>query len=250
VRASDDQPRRRRSLIAPGLLMLLALAVLIGLGTWQLDRKQWKEALIETLAQRLAAAPSELPGRDSFSGLDQATDEFRRVRLPATFQPGQEALVYTSGSALRRDVTGPGYWVFALARTADGTAVVINRGFVPEGRQNQRTRPDQQSEEVIGVLRWPERRAWFTPTDDPAGNLWFARDHRAIAFAKDWGDVAPFFIDQEAPVPASGLPRPGPLQVNLRNDHLQYAVTWYGLAVVLVVVFVLWARGQASGRGA
>lgn len=241
MRAPTDQPRRRR-LLVPGLLTLAAFVLLIGLGTWQLERKAWKEALIDTLTHRLVAPPGDLPVREDFPRRNAGDDEFRRVRLRATFPPDQEALVYTSGSALRSDVSGPGYWVFAPARLADGSTVVVNRGFVPEGRQGQRGQSDGQPDEIVGVMRWPEQRGWFTPSDDPARNLWFVRDHRAIAASKGWGEVAPFFIDQEAPVPAGGLPRPGPLNINLRNDHLQYALTWFVLAVVLLVVFALWAR--------
>jgi surfeit locus 1 family protein len=227
----------------------MAFIVLIGLGMWQLERKAWKEALIDTLARRLAAPAGEPPPRGNYAQLHAGEDEFRRVRFRATFPPGQEALVYTSGSALRSDVSGPGYWVFAPARLADGGTVVVNRGFVPQGRQGQLGRRDEQPGEIVGAMRWPEQRNWFTPRDDPSRNLWFVRDHRAIAAAKGWGEVAPFFIDQEAPAPAGGVPRPGPLNVKLRNDHLQYALTWFGLAAVLLVVFALWARRREPIAG-
>jgi surfeit locus 1 family protein len=174
--------------------------------------------------------------------------EFRRVRFAAKFLHGQEALVYTSGSALRSDVSGPGYWVFTPALRQDGSLVVVNRGFVPEGRQDPASRAAGQVSdltEIIGALRWPEPRGLFAPADDSARNLWFVRDHLAMAAAKDWGPVAPFFVDQEAPPPPGGLPRVGKIAPNLRNDHLQYALTWYALAVVLAVVFVVWLRSRA-----
>jgi cytochrome oxidase assembly protein ShyY1 len=76
---------------------------------------------------------------------------------------------------------------------------------------------------------------------DNAGAIWSLRDHRAMAALKGWGEVAPFYIEQEAPVPPGGLPHPSALKVQLRNDHLQYAITWYGLATVLVVMFAIWA---------
>jgi surfeit locus 1 family protein len=243
VNAPADQPQRR-GLLMPSLFTLAAFVVLVGLGIWQLERKAWKEALIDTLTHRLVAPPGDLPARETYARLRSGDDEFRHVRFRASFPPDQQALVYTSGSALRSDVSGAGYWVFAPARLADGSTVVVNRGFVPEGRQDQRGASDDRPSDIVGVMRWPEPRNWFTPGDDPARNLWFLRDHRAIAAAKGWGDVAPFFIDQEAPVPAGGLPRPGPLTINLRNEHLQYALTWFGLAAVLLVVFGLWARGR------
>ena len=99
-------------------------------------------------------------------------------------------------------------------------------------------------------MRWPEARHWFTPKDDPAQNLWFVRDPIAIAAAKGWGArVAPFYVEQERPVPPGGLPQPGKLVANLRNNHLQYAVTWFGLALVLAGGFRrLGVQFQPRGR--
>jgi surfeit locus 1 family protein len=250
--AADRLPRR--GLLLPTLLTVAAAAVLIALGTWQLERKQWKEGLIAALEQRLAAAPVNLPPRETWPRLTQASDEFRRVTFPAEFLPGEEALVYASGSALRPDVSGPGYWVFAPARLPGGSIVAINRGFVPEGRQEAKSRPQGQPSgvvDVVGVMRWPEARGLFTPDDDPARNLWFVRDHAAIAAAKAWGSFAPFHVDQEAPPAPGGLPRAAALKPSLPNNHLQYALTWYGLTVVLLGVFVaFWRASRRDAKAA
>lgn len=237
-----------------GLLVpaLGALAVLLALGTWQIERKVWKEALIETLTRRLSLAPVDLPAGDSWPGLTQAGDEFRRVRFIGEFDHAREALVYAAGSAFRSDATGPGYWVFTPARLADGSVLIVNRGFVPEGRQDPKTRERGQVRgaiSFIGALRWPEARSWFTPKGDPGRNLWFARDHQAIAAAKEIEPVAPFYVEQEGPLPPGNLPHSSTLKVHLRNDHLQYALTWFGLALVLVIVFVAWARSRGRGTG-
>ncbi len=100
--------------------------------------------------------------------------------------------------------------------------------------------------EIAGYLRWPEARSLFVSDHERRGSIWHVRDHRLMAERLGWGDVAPFYIDQELPAPPSGLPRPGPLTVKLRNDHLGYAITWFGLAAVLLVVFGIWAlrRGR------
>lgn len=237
----------RHGLAVPILFMLVALATFLGLGTWQLERKVWKEALIQRLERRLSAASIDLPAPERWSSLDPAEDEFRRAKFSAVFTPGEAALVYTPGSSVRADVLGPGYWVLAPARTAEDGIVVVNRGFVPQGQQDAAARPTDTigaTVSIVGVMRWPESRGFFTPADDPAHNLWFVRDPIAIAGAKHWGTVAPFFIELEEPPAPGGLPRVGALNPMLRNEHLQYAITWYGLAAVVVVMFVVWLRAR------
>lgn len=243
---------RRRGLLVPGIFALLGFAVLVGLGTWQIERKAWKEQLIEVLRQRAAAAPIPLPPREAWDTLKSDSDEFKRVTFRAVFDHSQEAYVYTVGSTLRPDVTEPGYWIFTPAKLPDGSVIVVNRGFVPQVRQDPRTRPEGQAGgeiQIIGAIRWPEQRGYFTPQDDPLRNVWYLRDHRAIAAAKGWRAMGPFFIDQEAPPAPGGLPRVGALTVQLRNEHLQYALTWFGLAAVLVAVFTIWARGRRRTAG-
>lgn len=253
MRAPDvpRQPRRRPwvSLLAPAVL---AFIVLIGLGTWQIQRKAWKEALIASLTAQLAAPPVALPPAKDWPNLDAAGDAYHRVKFSAQFDYADDALVFANGSAFRPDVSGPGYWVFTPARLDDGSVVIVNRGFVPDGRQNEAARAAGNLPgdiEIIGAMRWPDSRHWFTPSDDPAHNLWFSRDPQSIAAAKGLGTVAPFYVEQEAPVPPGGLPQPGRIVVTLPDNHLQYALTWYGLALVLVIMFVSWAWSTSREAG-
>jgi surfeit locus 1 family protein len=239
---------RRRSWTGLLIPALLAFLVLIGLGTWQLERKVWKEGLIAALDAQLAAPPIVLPPRAAWPSLDQQMAEYRRVTLTVAFDNAKEALVFAAPTAFRPDVKSPGYWVFTPARLPDGAVVMINRGFVPESRQDPITRPEGQlsgPHQIVGVMRWPEERHWFTPNDEPAHNLWFARDPHAIAAVKGVGAVAPFYVEQESPAPPGGLPQPGKLVVKLPDNHLQYALTWYGLAIVLMITFATWAFGSA-----
>jgi len=239
-------PRARKGLLGPAAAALAAFAVLIGLGVWQLERKVWKENLIDAIGRRLAAAPVGPPRASDWAKLDRDEWEFRRVRLTGTFRHNQEALVYTSGSTLRPDTSGAGYWVFTPAQTRD-RLVPVDRGFVPLERKDIATRAAGQvsgSLDIVGALRWPEARSWFTPNDDPQKNIWFVRDPIAIAAGKGWGVVAPFYVEQESPVPPAGLPAPGKLVPNLPNNHLQYAITWFGLAAVLAGVFAVFAWGR------
>jgi surfeit locus 1 family protein len=240
---------RRRGFALFAFFVLAALGVLVALGTWQLERLSWKEGLIAELESKLSAKPTDLPPRERWPQLSAAADEFRRVAFPAEFLD-QEALVYSAGSALRPDASGPGYWVFSPAQLTGGSLVVINRGFVPEGKQDPKTRPQGQPQgvvEVVGAMRWPESRGTFTPNDDPEKNLWFARDPAGMAAAKGWGTIAPFYVDQEAPAAPGGLPKVGPLKASLPNNHLQYAVTWYGLALVTLISALLFLRARRRG---
>ncbi len=232
-------------------MTLAGLVILIGLGVWQLDRKVWKENLITTLNTRLGRAPEDLPPRASWAQLREDKEEFRRVVFPAEFLDGEEALVYTAGSPLRPDVKGPGYWVFAPARLAGGSIILVNRGFVPADRKDPGTRSEgapHGTVDIVGVLRWPETRNSFTPADDPKNNVWFLRDSNSIAKFKTWLTAAPFYIDQEGPVPPGALPKPGKLEVRLPDNHLQYAITWFGLALALAGVFIVWLARRLVGR--
>jgi surfeit locus 1 family protein len=243
--------KRKGGVLDATVAALVAVVILSGLGIWQLDRKAWKEDLIAKLNTRLARAPQDLPPRASWPRLREDGEEFRRVAFPAEFLDGEEALVYTAGSPLRPDVKGPGYWVFAPARLAGGSIVLINRGFVPDDRKDPATRAEGTPRgivDVVGVMRWPEARNSFTPADDPKQNVWYLRDSNSIATFKKWATAAPFYIDQEAPTPSGGWPKPGKLDVRLTDNHLQYAITWFGLAVALAGVYVVWVTRRLFGR--
>jgi surfeit locus 1 family protein len=241
-----------------GAFTLLMVALFVGLGVWQLQRRVEKHALIAALTERLAAAPGPLPSPSQWSTLAPNKDEFRRVSFSATYQPAPDAMVYSSGSAVRDDISGPGTWAFTPARLPTGETVVINAGFVQNTMQDR----DQQDRAVTplvtkeavmlsGYIRFPEAAAVLTPPENLAKRLWFTRDHLAMARTLGWGadgkPVAPFYIDLEQPVPASGIPKPGPLQVHLKDDHLQYAITWFGLAGAVVIAFGVWLRAQKRG---
>ena len=248
---SDKRARRRGGVLEATVFAIVGVAILCGLGLWQLDRKAWKENLIATLTTRLNSAPENLAPRASWPRLVPEGNEYTRVAFPAEFLEGQEALVYSAGSSLRPDVKGPGYWVFAPAQLAGGSVVLVNRGFVPLERKDPATRPGGAPPgivEIVGVMRWPETPGLFTPADDVAGNVWYLRDTKAIAAAKTWATAAPFYIDQESPLPEGGWPKPGKLAIALPNNHWQYAITWFGLALALAGVYVTWlARRFRSG---
>ena len=160
-------------------------------------------------------------------------------------------MVYSSGSAVRDDISGPGTWAFLPVRLPGGETVVINAGFVQNTMQDRALEdravaPLHTDEPVTltGYIRFPETAGILTPSENIAKRLWFTRDHLAMAHALGWGEVAPFYIDLEAPVPANGIPKPGALEVHLKDDHLQYAITWFTLAGAVVIAFGVWLRAQ------
>ena len=244
---------RRPGVAGFALFTLAMIAAFVALGVWQLQRRAAKHELIAALTERLAAAPIELPPSAQWGKLNPARDEFRRVTLTATYAPLPDAMVYSSGSAVRKDASGPGTWAFLPARLPGGETVVVDTGFV-ENTMQDRSVEDRavrklvtgQAVTLTGYLRFPEAPGWLTPAENRAKRLWFVRDHPAIASALGWGTVAPFYIDLEQPVPENGIPRPGPLDVHLKDDHLQYAITWFALAAAVLIAFGVWLRGRRA----
>jgi surfeit locus 1 family protein len=251
-------PPRRRGVAGLGIVTALILALLLGLGFWQLQRRVEKHALIAALTERLAAAPGPLPSVSQWSRLTPAHDEFRRVHFSATFDPAPDAMVYSSGSAVRPDISGPGTWAFMPAQLAEGETIVINAGFARNTMQD-RALEDRVVTPLItgapvtltGYLRFPEAAGLLTPRENLKLRLWFTRDHLEMAQKLGWGragHVAPFYVDLESPVLGSGIPLPGPLEVHLKDDHLQYAITWFGLAGAVIITFGAWLFGQRHAR--
>lgn len=226
----------RRSLFWPTLWSALGLLLLLGLGTWQVQRLGWKEGLIAQRNAALAAAPAPLPRT-----LDEARAlEFHPVRAQGQFLNDHE--LYLNAQSLRGD---QGFHVIAPFRLDDGTILLVDRGFVPTDRQSPATRAAGEiagPTTLIGLLRLPEPPGWFTPANEPQKNSWFSIDLPAMAAAASVGNALPFYIDAgKAPNPG-GWPLGGQTITDLPNNHLQYAITWYALAAALVVVYIRFAH--------
>jgi cytochrome oxidase assembly protein ShyY1 len=246
---------RRPAVAGFAVFTLVMVAAFAGLGIWQLQRRAEKHALIAVLNERVAAAPEALPASSQWNALTPARDEFRRVSFTATYARLPDAMVYSSGSAVRDDVSGPGTWAFLPARLPDGDIIVVNTGFVQNTMQD-RSQQDRavgrlvtgQPATLTGYIRFPESAGTLTAPENAAKRLWFTRDHLAMARVLGWGEggkgVAPFYIDLEQPAPESGTPKPGPLTVHLKDDHLQYAITWFTLAFAVMIAFGVWWRAQ------
>jgi surfeit locus 1 family protein len=226
--------------MAPGLATLAALAILLALGFWQLDRRTWKEDLIGRIEARASAPPGEIAPAASWPTWRADQDEFRRVHVSGIFLHEHEAPVYGLAPG---EFGAPiqGYYLFTPLRLPSGAIVMVNRGFVPNESQ------PKDPVTVTGLVRAPEAKGWFIPDDVPSENRWFTRDPQAIAAAKGLANVAPFYLEADGTPNPGGWPRGGQTRLTMPNNHLQYALTWFGIALTLVGVFATfaWRRLQA-----
>jgi len=239
---------RAAGLVIPTLMTLVMLPVLLGLGTWQWQRKAWKETLIEQVTARRDAEP--ISYGDALRRAENIKEaEYLRVRVTGSFDHMQERHVYAPLTQ------GPGWHVFTpLKPDGDLPAVLVNRGWVPDALKDPAKRAEGQIDGVVtvtGLLRGEETMGWFTPDSDLVENRWYARDLTGMrqSLAEATGPdglaapFAPFAIDAEAePANPGGWPKGGTTEVRLSNPHLQYVVTWYGIALTLIGVFVAFAR--------
>ena len=238
--------RRHRSLITPAVATLAGFAVLVALGDWQLHRLAWKESLIAAVESRVHAAPVDLPAEADWQALKPDDYEYRHVRIAGVYDTSQQALVFRALGEPRGRYGGPGYLVISPLRLANGATVLVNRGFVPEDQVDKAASgASGQAETVVtGLMRASEARNWFTPADNPTSGRWFTRDVQAIGRAMGLARVAPFSIDADAGADRSALPESGETIVEFPNNHFSYALTWFGLAIGLLCVFVSYAVGQ------
>lgn len=240
-----------RSVVLAGIFSTLGIAVLLGLGFWQLERRVWKEELIARIEARTNALAVAIPSEGDWKNVSAERDEYRRVTARGAFRHDREVQVYTVVSEQKGRLAGPGYWVMTPLELNSGAAVIVNRGFVPLDRRLPDNRSAGQvagQTTVTGLLRMPEQATLFSPENDPARNGWYRRDPGEIARALKLERVAPFTIDADATPNPGGLPEGGRTRINFRNDHLQYAVTWFGLALALAGVFAAFAWQRLQGR--
>lgn len=257
------QKLRSAGLIAPTIAALVALGVLIALGTWQMQRKAWKEGLLAQIAARTKAPP--VPLAQALEEWRAGDVEYRHVRVTGRFAHDREGYVYTVDERL-----GQGFNVYTPLLTDSGRLVLINRGFVPEALRDPARRAGGQiagEVTVTGLARKPTPAGAFTPPSDVAKRQFYWPDYAGllqVAAAGGGGaaegggggaaagkaEAVPFFVDADAePANPGGFPRGGTTRLTLYNRHLEYAVTWYGLALTLIGVYFAFARGRLRGAG-
>lgn len=238
---ADDQAEapRRRVWATVGLGAVL-FAMLVGLGTWQMQRLAWKEALVATVDQRIKSAPRPLPDLER-QFAETGDVDYWPVEATGRLLGDREShfLATWKGQS--------GFFVYAPLELADGRVVFVNRGFVPFDRKEPATRAEGQIVDettVKGLARNPlaEKPSSLVPDNDPAKNVFYWKDLAAMAGRAEVpaDRLLPFFIDADAAPNPGGLPIGGVTLIDFPNSHLQYAFTWYGLAAALLAVLGAW----------
>lgn len=231
--------RRSTRRVTITLVALALFAGLVALGSWQVQRRTWKLDLIERVDARAHAAAVNAPMREQWTRVSAASDEYRHVRVTGTFTP--DADTYVQAVTER----GAGFWVLTPLKLADGTVVIVNRGFVPPELRG-RVAQASGAVSVTGLLRLAEPHGGFLRRNDPAANRWFSRDVQAIATARGVTNAAPWFIDADAGPADANAPVGGLTVIAFANNHLVYAITWYTLA--LMVAAAAWRLMREERR--
>ncbi|MEL6477284.1 MAG: SURF1 family protein [Pseudomonadota bacterium] len=220
----------------PITIGVVAVSILAGLGMWQLQRLAWKEGLLAEIATRLSTAPVSLPASP-----EETRDQFRQIRLEGRLG-AEELYVLTS-----RRPHGPGFKVISPFELPDGRRILVDRGFVPEAQKPPETRaeaPDMGLAAATGTLFWPNELDSFTPAPDLDDRLWFARDLPSMAEALA---AEPVLVSLQTPL-TGRWPEPAPVAHQIPNNHLNYAITWFLLALVWAVMTVIWVRSELKRR--
>lgn len=221
----------------PTVMTVVMLITLLGLGTWQVQRHAWKSDLIAKLKSRSQSAAVALPAADA----PPEEIEFQRVRVSGTFLHEHEFLL------LGRSRRGsPGLHVLTPLRRSNGEGyALIDRGWIPFERRAPASRTEGQVtgevsfEGIVRIVRGP---GMFTPENDPKGNNWYFIDPAAMARLAGIETLPDFYVLSGAEEKPGVYPIPRQWRIDIRNDHVEYAITWYLMAVVLVVIYVLFHR--------
>ena len=219
--------------LAPALIGLLGAAILVALGVWQMQRLDWKQGVLANIETRIAGDPEPLP-----ETLDPDAQRYQPVELRGEILRGEIQVLVSMKPV------GAGYRIIAPFVTDDGRRILLDRGFVAdEARGNPR---DTGPVRVIGNLHWPDDRNSSTPENDTATNTWFARDIGPMAEALD---TEPLLVVAREVTPADPGVTPLPVSTaGIPNDHLQYAITWFSLAVIWLAMTTYWIFRRAKDR--
>lgn len=229
-------PAGKGKLVLTGFAFFIALAILLSLGTWQVQRLHWKEKLLADITERRVAAPVSLADIEAMAARGEDI-EYRPVTVTGVFANNRERHFFATWNGQT------GYYVYTPLQLADGRFLFINRGFVPfEAKEPEMRKQGQLTGEqtVTGLARarLAEKPSSIVPDNDIAKNIFYWKDLDVMASSTGIAAdrLVPFFVDAGDALNPKGLPIGGVTQFDLPNNHLQYAVTWYGLAAALVGV--------------
>ena len=219
---------------------LLCFGTTLALGTWQVERLAWKEGIIVALAEANAKDPITVLPKDE-TELDAL--QFRKVVLTGTWLGTTEFHL-----APRYWHDQFGYTVVTPFKLADGRTVLVNRGWVPAALKEPQTRPQTAVKghaDIHGLIRVGAERSYFSPSNQPDKNLWFGRDILQMAEHANVQKIVPVMVDLVGVQDSKQLPVPSDGTIRLRNDHLSYIITWYGIALGILVIFVVYHRKKS-----
>ncbi|QEI06519.1 SURF1 family protein [Pigmentiphaga aceris] len=262
------RPRSKGVLVTLAVIAALLFSGFVALGTWQVKRLSWKLDLIARVDQRAHAPAVALPAQSEWAGINAANDEYRRVQATGVFLHDRETLVQAVSDL------GSGFWVMTPLQLADGTTLLVNRGFVSQERRDRSTRSANEPKgetSVTGLLRITQPKGGFLRSNEPGADRWYSRDVAAIAAARGLSNIAPYFVDADT-VPVLAQQKPaeprlaearmveskqaetvwpvgGLTVIDFQNNHLVYAVTWYLLALMVAGVTWYVARYERRERG-
>lgn len=224
----------------PLLTTVFGIALLLGLGTWQVVRLQGKETLIKTVEEQLALPPVEV---SALSDLE-VHSSYHRVRVQGEFDHQKELYFYN------RRGKDQGYDVVVPFTLKDGTQIYVNRGFVPMEKRDPATRVSPLSKGTLGieaVIVPKEERALFAPDNNAGKNVWFSTDFDAMNKVLNI-DAKPIMLRVTGKFQSNVYPIPAEMHPKIYNNHLAYAITWYSLAIVLLVIYIIYKRKPEPRR--
>jgi surfeit locus 1 family protein len=214
----------------------------IALGTWQLERLQWKRALIAQVNRNLHAPVISV---EQALAIGTQAAQYRRVRLVGHFDNSKEAYIFTTAN------DAPAYHVITPMTLDDERTLLVDRGVVPERLRDPRARSAGQigaEAHVAGIWRIPDTQGLFTPVPNLSKRIWYARDVQGIAKANGLSLAAPVIVEADATPNPGGWPKGGETIVTFRNDHLQYAITWFALAAVVLGGWLAFHKSHGALR--
>lgn len=220
----------------PTVITAVAVVTATGLGIWQIQRMFWKQDLIETRSRQ-----SSLPVLEGApASFDRAQHEYRRARVTGVFDHARE--LFVAARSLNGNV---GYHVVTPLRLSGGRTLLVNRGWVPTALREPNLRAAGQvtgQVTLTGFMRAPQEGGWATRDNKPAANLWYTVDPAAMAKAANLTQVQPWYLEAGPRANPGGFPIGGQTRLELRNQHLQYVITWFSVALTGLVIWYLWHR--------